>query len=263
MQIEHYSLGQPCWPELITTDALAAKAFYHALFGWTWSDMPLGENASGVMQYYSMWQIAGDDVGAMYEMPEPQKAGGMPPVWSLYFAVPDVAAAIARVQAADGNLVTGPNVVGDAGVMALFQDPEGANFAVWQANQHIGAKRGNEPSTLCWAELACRHPLAAAQFYQQVFAWHSHTSSIDGMPYTEFQIDGQSVAGMIAMDSEWGDMPANWLPYFAVADCDASATLATQHGGKICVPPTDIPDVGRFAVINDPQGGVFAIVALG
>ena len=82
------------------------------------------------------------------------------------------------------------------------------------------------------------------------------------MDYTEFSVQGKPGAGMMPMTPQMGDAPPYWMPYFAVADCDATAAKATQLGGSSCVPPTDIPNVGRFAVLGDPQGAVFAIVKL-
>ena len=61
---------------------------------------------------------------------------------------------------------------------------------------------------------------------------------------------------------EMGPVPPNWLPYFTVEDCDATANKAKATGGKLFMPPTDIPNVGRFSVIQDPQGATFAIIKL-
>jgi uncharacterized protein len=64
---------------------------------------------------------------------------------------------------------------------------------------------------------------------------------------------------MMARPQRLRDVPPNWLTYFGVADCDASAAKAKQLGGTLLQPPTDIPDIGRFAVCRDGQGAVFAI----
>jgi hypothetical protein len=62
------------------------------------------------------------------------------------------------------------------------------------------------------------------------------------------------------MTEEWEGIPPHWMIYFAVADCDVMSEKATSLGGQVCVPPTDIPKIGRFAVITDPQGAVFSIM---
>ena len=68
--------------------------------------------------------------------------------------------------------------------------------------------------------------------------------------------------GMLQMTAEWKGIPPHWMVYFAVADCDAIAKNAKSRGGRIKVPPTDIPGVGRFSVIQDPQGAVCSIIQL-
>jgi predicted enzyme related to lactoylglutathione lyase len=78
------------------------------------------------------------------------------------------------------------------------------------------------------------------------------------MTYTEWELGGRPIGGMMAMPKETGG-PPHWLPYFAVADCDATAKQAATLGARTYVPPSDIPGTGRFAVFADPQGAAFAI----
>jgi hypothetical protein len=68
--------------------------------------------------------------------------------------------------------------------------------------------------------------------------------------------------GMLQMTEEWGDMPPSWSVYFAVADCDATLKRAEELGGVALMPPTEIPEVGRFAVMQDPQGAFFTIIKM-
>ena len=81
-------------------------------------------------------------------------------------------------------------------------------------------------------------------------------------PYTEWQLDGRSIGGLMQMTAEWGEAPSHWMLYFAVTDAAASAAKVIDLGGTVCVPVTDIPGVGLFAVVNDPQGAVFSIIQL-
>jgi predicted enzyme related to lactoylglutathione lyase len=80
--------------------------------------------------------------------------------------------------------------------------------------------------------------------------------------YTSFMQGETPVAGMMKMTAEFGEAPAHWMTYVSVEDCDASVAKVETLGGTICVPPTDIPKVGRFAVINDPTGAVISIIKL-
>jgi len=82
---------------------------------------------------------------------------------------------------------------------------------------------------------------------------------MEGMAYTEFFTAGKSQAGMLEMNDEWGNTPPYSMAYFQVADCDHAAE---SLGATICVPPTDIPHVGRFSVINNPQGATFSVTTL-
>jgi predicted enzyme related to lactoylglutathione lyase len=67
---------------------------------------------------------------------------------------------------------------------------------------------------------------------------------------------------MLELQPEWENVPPHWAVYFAVGNCDESAGLAAELGGNLCVEPRDIPDVGRFCMIQDRQGATFAIISL-
>ncbi|MGX9460699.1 VOC family protein [Shewanella sp. A14] len=254
MQVQQYQQGQPCWIELATHDWAAGKAFYQALFGWGADDMPMPEG------HYTMLQIDGDDIAAIYPMPSEMEA--LPTHWTIYFAVDDVDAASQAVTQAGGEIIAGPHSVGDAGRMALCTDPEGCRFALWQGQDHIGIKRAQEPNTLCWVELACRDTAAAKQFYNRVLGYQTKVNDVADFEYIEWYVGEQAIGGLMAMTAEWGDTPAHWMNYFAVDDCDVSVAKALTLGATVCVPATDIPSVGCFSVLNDPQGGVFSIIAL-
>ncbi|UAL43421.1 VOC family protein [Shewanella inventionis] len=254
MKVQQYQQGQPCWLELATHDWAAGKAFYQALFGWVADDMPMPEG------HYTMLQIDGDDIGAMYPMPDNMKS--LPTHWTVYFAVDDVSVSAELVKKGGGQVIAGPHAVGDAGSMALCTDPEGSRFALWQGQDHIGIKRAQEPNTLCWVELACRNSDAAKTFYGEVLGYHTKLADMADFEYTEWYVGEQAIGGMMEMTEEWGDAPSHWMNYFAVEDCDASVAKANSLGATVCVPATDIPNVGRFSVLNDPQGGFFSIISL-
>jgi predicted enzyme related to lactoylglutathione lyase len=249
--------GTFCWPELATTDQKSAVAFYRKLFGWDVNDQPIGPTET-----YSMFNIGGKATGAAYTMRPEERQHGAPPHWNSYVAVANADSAAKRAQELGGKVLAPPFDVMDAGRMAVVQDPTGAVFSVWQGKQHNGAAILGEPGSLCWTELATRDTKRAEQFYTQLFGWSAKTGTDTQMPYTEFSNQGRPGAGMMEIMPEWGNIPPNWMPYFAVNDCDATANKAKELGASFRVPPTDIPNVGRFAVIQDPQGATFAIVKL-
>jgi predicted enzyme related to lactoylglutathione lyase len=113
----------------------------------------------------------------------------------------------------------------------------------------------------CLNELATTDAATCAKFYAQLFGWTTETVPVGPMAYTRFLGDGESVAGMLQMTAEWAGVRPHWMPYVAVADADECARRVWELGGKVCVPPTDIP-TGRFAVVEDPTGAVFSVIKL-
>jgi uncharacterized protein len=246
--------GTFCWPELATTDQKAGVGFYRALFGWDVNDQPMGPGET-----YSMFEMRGRAVAAACALRPEERQHGVPPHWNAYVTVADADDAARRAQELGGKVLAPAFDVMDAGRMAVLQDPTGAVFQVWQPKRHTGARILREPGALCWTELATRDTAAAKRFYTSLFGWKEKTSTDAGMAYTEFSVDNTPGAGMMEMNAQMAGVPPHWLPYFQVADCDAGAKKAKELGGAFLVPPTDIPNVGRFSVIRDPQGAVFAI----
>jgi predicted enzyme related to lactoylglutathione lyase len=191
---------------------------------------------------------------------------GTPPNWLSYVAVENADETARSIAAAGGKLLMEPFDVFDAGRMAIAQDPAGASFAIWQGRRSIGAQLKNQPNTLCWNELATREIAAAKDFYGKVFGWNAVTKGHGATTYTEFFLGDpaqrNAAGGMLQMTKEWGEIPSHWMVYFAVTDCEAIANKAQSLGAEICVPPTDIPEVGRFAVIKDGQGATFSVITL-
>ena len=256
--VSSHTPGTFSWPELATTDQKAGVAFYRALFGWDVNDQPIGPTET-----YSMFQLRGKEVGAAYTMRPEERQMGAPPHWNAYVTVANVDESVKKAQGLGGKVFAPPFDVMDHGRMAVLQDPTGAVFQLWQPNKHIGAKILNEPGALCWTELSTRDAKGAEQFYTQLFGWTpKHSAPGSSMEYTEFSIEGRPGVGMMQMD---GHIPAHvppyWLSYFQVADVDAGTTKAKELGAKALVAPMDIPDAGRFSVISDPQGAVFALFA--
>lgn len=257
-EVASHTPGTFCWWELATTDQKNAVSFYRALFGWDVNENPMGPNET-----YSMFQLRGKDVGAAFTMRPEQRQQGVPPHWASYVAVASADDAATRVQELGGQVLAPPFDVFDYGRMAVTQDPTGAVVSVWQPKRHIGAGIVGEPGSVCWTELATRDTKTAEKFYPQLFGWKAKTSGEGAQAYTEFSLDGRSFAGMMAMTEQFPAYgPPHWMPYFAVADVDQTTARAKELGGSTTVPPTDIPNVGRFAVLSDPQGGVFSIITL-
>jgi predicted enzyme related to lactoylglutathione lyase len=250
-----YAPGTFSWVDLSTTDPEAAKAFYSELFGWTYDDMPAGDEG-GV---YSMAQLGGDPVCALAELP-PGDPG--PPRWNSYVTVESADAAAARAGELGGEAVLEPFDVLDVGRMAVLRDAVGAFFMVWEPRRHIGAARVNEVGCLTWNELGTPDVEAATPFYVQLFGWATEPMDTGGGPaYTIVKVGERSNGGIREQgpQEKEGGVPPNWMPYFAVESADATAARAGELGANALMPPTDIPSGGRIAAIADPQGAAFAI----
>ena len=256
-QAPAYTPGTFCWVELGTTDGEAAKKFYTELFGWDSIDNPIGPG-----MVYTMLKLDGKDVGALYKMPPEMTSNGVPPHWMSYVSVNNADEAAAKAKELGATLMKEPFDVFDVGRMAVIQDPTGAMFAIWQAGTHKGAAAVNVPNSLCWNELATPDPAKAGDFYTGLFGWDKKVQDMGPMTYTSFMNGERPAGGMYKPTPEMGEIPPNWLAYFAVDDADAKVKKANELGATIIVPASDIPNVGRFAVIQDPQGAVFGIIKL-
>jgi predicted enzyme related to lactoylglutathione lyase len=112
-----------------------------------------------------------------------------------------------------------------------------------------------------WYELMTTDLAAAREFYGRVVGWQSIDAQMPGMQYWMFTADGKHVAGLMDLPEDARKMgtPPTWIGYVDVPDVDATTAKVTANGGNIYVPPTDIPNVGRFSVAADPQGAVIAL----
>jgi predicted enzyme related to lactoylglutathione lyase len=125
--------------------------------------------------------------------------------------------------------------------------------------------------TFCWNELGTTDDEAAKKFYAELLGWTFKEGDVPAsaeceggapMKYTEIVAGGKPAGGIYKMGPEFGGAASHWMAYVAVDDVDASAKKVEELGGKVCVPPTDIPNVGRFSVINDPTGATLSLITL-
>jgi uncharacterized protein len=248
-----FAPGTPIWIDLGTPDLAASTKFYGDLFGWQAQD--LGEQ----MGHYTIFSQDGKSVAAVSPLMSPQQ----PTAWTTYVSTTDAEETAKKVTAGGGQVIAAPMQIADQGTMAVFLDPGGAAFAVWQPAAMKGAELVNTPNSLSWNELSTRDMAAAKAFYTSVFPWTAHANAMpDGSEYVEWQVGGTSIGGGMQMGSQFPpQVPPFWLVYFAVASADATVAKAQQLGGNTMQPPMDIPQ-GRIAVLTDPQGAAFAVIQL-
>jgi uncharacterized protein len=287
-----YIPGVPCWVDATEPDPEAAVDFYGGLFDWEFEDL-MSPGSPG--KYFiarreatgsSIFDMSGDlrsgDVAAVRSIPEAAPPTAM---WNTYFWVDSADEAASKVRNAGGGVVTEPFDFMDACRMAVFSDPEGAAFRVWEAKEHKGARLVNDPGALVFNGLNTRDVEGARSFYGSVFGWQ--TLDIGGgaemwaLPgygdYLErYHPDLRKqmaragapegfedvVASINPIADDQPDTPAHWSVTFAVDDADATAAKATELGGRVIVPPFDAPwstptYTIRITVIGDPQGATF------
>jgi len=268
---DRYIPGVPCWIDTTQPDPEGAVAFYGDLFGWEFEDvMPLGSPG----RYY-VARIRGGDVAAVGSKPQ----GAPPPaVWNTYVWVMDADETATKVRAAGGTVLMEPDDVGESGRMAVFGDPAGAAFHVWQANQHRGAAVVNEHGALNFNDLHTRDLAGARSFYGSVLGWEGlevGDVSMWALPgYGDFleqrnpgtreymaQMGAPErfedvVASLSSISDDEPDVLARWGVTFGVDDADAIAERAAELGGQVIVDPFDAPWV-RMTIITDPQGATF------
>jgi predicted enzyme related to lactoylglutathione lyase len=257
-QIKNHAPGAFCWAEVGTVNAAKTKSFYGELFGWKYEDKPAGE--FGV---YTMCKSGGKDLAGLYELPPNLVQAGVPPHWMSYVAVASADDACKKISKHGGKIQQGPFDVMDVGRMAICEDPTGAIFSIWQAKAHPGATRLNEVGSLVWTELYTRDTKKASAFYTGLFGWQTKPFPESPMPYTVFQRPGdeRGLGGMLDMTGQLpAEVPPHWLPYFSVEDADKIVARSGELGGSVLMPATDIPTVGRLAILKDPQGAAFAII---
>ncbi len=291
-QRDGYIPGVPCWVDLSQPGPEAALEFYGGLFGWEFEHImpPASEGnyfiARGEAASSSIFDTSGElrsgDVAAIRSIP-----WGPPTVmWNTYFWVDSADAAASKVRDAGGLILVQPFDFMNACRMAMFTDPEGAAFSVWEAREHKGARLVNDPGAVVFNNLNTRDVDGARSFYGSVFGWRTagigggaegwtlpgygdwlereHHPGLRQQMATAGAPEGfeDVVGSIIPIADDQPDTPPHWSVTFATADADATAAKATQLGGTVIVPPFDAPwstdtYTIRITVIGDPQGATF------
>lgn len=249
-----YTPGTPCWVELSgTPDIEASASFYGELFGWEVPELPNSAELGG----YRRAKKGGKDVAGV----SPRMEDGQPTVWATYVSVADAAATLAKVSEAGGQAIVEPIDVQGLGTMAVFTDPTGAVCGIWQPGTFNGAELVNEYGCFGWNELGTRDVDSAKSFYGQVFGWTTDERPAEEIgTYYVWKQGEDRVGGMMDIGSILpAEIPPHWLVYFTVENCDAAVEQVQRAGGSLNSGPMDV-EVGRFAVVSDPFGAVFAVM---
>ncbi len=111
-----------------------------------------------------------------------------------------------------------------------------------------------------WNELMTTDIDGAKKFYGELLGWSMQDVPTCDMGYVMAKAGDKEVGGIMAIPNDFKAMPPAWGSYITVDDVDARSALAKKLGGKVVLAPQDIPEVGRFAVISDPQGAILSLI---
>jgi predicted enzyme related to lactoylglutathione lyase len=247
-----YAPGTFCWTDLNTTDQQGAKAFYTALFGWTTTDIPVGDGA-----VYTMAAVDGKQVAAIATQPQQQRDAGAPPAWNSYISVESADVALGRAKQLGAVIHADAFDVMDVGRMGVILDPQGAHVIAWEPKSHIGAQLVNHAGALSWNELASPDLEASGRFYSELFGWSIEPVEGMEMPYHAIKNSAGSNNGGIRPVMPPGT-PPHWLVYFGTDDLDASLAKVDELGGSKLMGPVPAGP-GTIGIVQDPQGAVFAL----
>jgi predicted enzyme related to lactoylglutathione lyase len=229
-------MGKFVWHDLRTSDVARARAFYGELFGWR-----IWEGQGGGPYLHVS---AGDqDIGGILakEAGEPG-----PSHWLGYVDARPIEDVVARTAAAGGRVVVPVSEIPRVGKFAVVADPRGGVTSPFQSSDPVPAERQVGAGEFCWDELLTDDPAAAAAFYEKLYGWSRNDMDMGPMgTYTVFKRGEQQAGGMLKMPAE-AKHPPFWLPYVKV--------------GVEYRAPSDVPGVGRFAVLADPTGASFGIL---
>ena len=244
--------GAFVWHDLRTSNPEASKQFYSALFGW---DIQT-ENITG--QPYDMIRAGEAGIGGI----EPLEAADTPSHWIGYVEVPDVDATVEAANTHGGASPVGGTDIPNVGRFAIISDPTGGTLAPFKsAHGPTPDPESITPGMFCWDELVTTDAEAANAFYNEVFPWK--TAPMDMGPMGTYHLfkrgDDKDAGGMMQIPPDVENAHSSWIPYVLVESVDASTEKATGLGAQVCKAPTDIPGIGRFSVLMDPQGAVFAV----
>lgn len=238
------SVGKFVWHEQVSSDPREAQRFYTELFGWSTEVYKPGEAD------YAMISSGGHMHGGFGKAME----GAPPPHWLSHVHVEKLEETIEKATNAGGRLVAGPFEMEEVGRMAILSDPQGAFVSAYEP-------RGEGPmpeGVFVWDELGTTDADGAQRFYEQVFGWTTEDMGPDYGGYRVFNRDETGIAGLMTLPDQ--SVPPHWQPYVAVEDPDATVAKARELGGSVLAEPMDVPNVGRIAVLQDPQGATFGII---
>jgi predicted enzyme related to lactoylglutathione lyase len=253
--------GAFIWYELMTPDAEGAKAFYDAVVGWD-----IGEPVAEFEGYRMIGRSDGGMAGGVLQITDEMREHGAHPIWLGYIAVDDVDATVAEIEKRGGKALMPAQDIGSVGRIAMVADPQGVPFYVMKPIPPEG-REGEESDVFSpteeqrvgWNELTTPDPVAARQFYGELFGW----TSDDFMPMGEmgeyrFLAHASQTLGAVCGVQPGGSK--GWRYYFRVPSIGRAVEAVTSGGGSVSMGPHEVPGGDQIVIGQDPQGAEFALV---
>jgi predicted enzyme related to lactoylglutathione lyase len=254
---DSYPAGVPCWVTNLQHDVPAARDFYGELFGWQM------ENGPDDLAPYALARIGGRDVAAIGTLP----AADMAAAWVMEVRTDDLAATVAAVREAGGEVLQEEVDFSPVGKLGVFVDPGGATFCAWEGGHREGAQLVNEPGAWSMGALQTGDPEEAVRFYGAVFGWETQAFG----PATMFRLPGY-VGGekhqpvprdvVAVMVPEAPGAPPAWGVDFWIDDVERAVDDVRRLGGSVLAGPYDAPPSFSQAVVADPGGAVLSLSEL-
>ncbi|MBD3221889.1 hypothetical protein GF314_11670 [bacterium] len=249
-------IGRFVWYELMTPDTEASRAFYTDLFGWQWQDEDMGPE----LGLYSMAHTGDAYHAGMIALPR----SDVPPHWAAYVTVPDVDRACEQATGLGGQVLVPATDIPGVGRFAAIMDPSGAAIYPFKSSNpdQPEAPTPEPHGFFCWRELLTTDVARCEPFYREIFGWRVTSDEMpDFGEYWLFHRGEKMESGMMPLPEQASQAgaPSHWLPYVAVDDLTGAVEKAAARGAQVHCQPTDIPDMGTFAVIADPQGAVISL----
>jgi len=232
-----------CWFEY-QGDAKKAQGFFGEVFNWSTKAMPIGNGAT-----YTMIALGDETIGGYTDGK---------PGWLSHLLVTDAKAAAAKVKALGGKVTVEPREMGP-GTYAVVADSLGTPFALWQPGKPEDGTFSEKVGAFCWNELLTKDAAKSLAFYAGLAGFADKPMDMGPMgTYHVLSAGGHDRGGM--MQAPMPEAPALWIPYVHVADADATCAKAKKLGATIKMGPDAVPNVGRIAVLADPQGATMGIL---
>lgn len=245
--------GRFVWFEYVAGDQARAQAFFAELFEWKTQTMPAPGLPGGA---YTMIAAGEHMIGGYLDTPPGAPAHAH---WLAHLQVERAAATAAAITVAGGTILEAPVAMGDMGTYAVVADPLGAAFALWQPAKPDDGGYKDAPGTFCWIELLTEDPDRSVAFYQAIGGFTDAPMEMPGLgTYHVLTAFEQARAGV--MKAPMPGVPQTWLPYVQVASTDDTVARAIRRGGTVQLPASDVPGVGRLAVLVDPLGAALGIL---